>query len=75
MECIGFNVIMNSGVLKWNGKYLMVVCVEGVDWKLFFVIVESFNGVDNFYFWKCLLVLFDVDLVEINVYDMCFIVY
>ena len=25
MERIGFNATMNSGALKWNGKYLMVV--------------------------------------------------
>ena len=41
MERIGFNATMNSGALKWNGKYLMVVRVEGADRKSFFAIAES----------------------------------
>lgn len=57
MERIGFNATMNSGALKWNGKYLMVVRVEGADRKSFFAIAESPNGVDNFHFgnvlWYC----------------------
>ena len=61
MERIGFNATMNSGALKWNGKYLMVVRVEGADRKSFFAIAESPNGVDNFHFWKRPLVLPDVD--------------
>ena len=44
MERIGFNATMNSGALKWNGKYLMVVRVEGADRKSFFAIAESPNG-------------------------------
>ena len=52
MERIGFNATMNSGALKWNGKYLMVVRVEGADRKSFFAIAESPNGVDNFHFWN-----------------------
>ena len=70
MERIGFNATMNSGALKWNGKYLMVVRVEGADRKSFFAIAESPNGVDNFHFWKRPLVLPDVDPAENNVYDM-----
>lgn len=70
MERIGFNATMNSGALKWNGKYLMVVRVEGADRKSFFAIAESPNGVDNFHFWKRPLVLPDVDPAETNVYDM-----
>lgn len=70
MERIGFNATMNSGALKWNGKYLMVVRVEGADRKSFFAIAESPNGVDNFHFWKRPLVLPDVDPAETNVYNM-----
>ena len=36
MERIGMNATMNSGAIKWNGKYLMVVRVEGADRKSFF---------------------------------------
>ena len=31
MERIGMNAAMNSGAIKWNGKYLLVVRVEGAD--------------------------------------------
>ena len=51
MERIGMNATMNSGAIKWNGKYLLVVRVEGADRKSFFAVAESPNGVDNFRFW------------------------
>ena len=41
MERIGMNATMNSGAIKWNGKYLMVVRVEGADRKSFFAVAES----------------------------------
>lgn len=50
MERIGVNATMNSGAIKWNGKYLMIVRVEGNDRKSFFAIAESPNGIDNFRF-------------------------
>ena len=52
MERIGVNATMNSGAIKWKGKYLMVVRVEGNDRKSFFAIAESPNGIDNFRFWR-----------------------
>ena len=52
MERIGINATMNSGAIKWKGKYLMVVRVEGNDRKSFFAIAESPNGIDNFHFWE-----------------------
>lgn len=70
MERIGFNAVMNSGAIKWNGKYLLVVRVEAADRKSFFAIAESPNGVDNFRFWECPLVLPDIHPEETNVYDM-----
>ena len=33
MERIGVNATLNSGAIKWNGKYLLVVRVEGADRK------------------------------------------
>ena len=51
MERISINATMNSGAIKWNNKYLLVVRVEGADRKSFFAIAESPNGVDNFRFW------------------------
>jgi len=50
MERIGMNGTFNSGAIKWNGKYILVVRVEGVDRKSFFAVAESPNRVDNFRF-------------------------
>lgn len=35
MERIGVNATMNSGAIKWQEKYLLVVRVEGADRKSF----------------------------------------
>ena len=70
MERIGMNATMNSGAIKWNGKYLLVVRVEGVDRKSFFAIAESPNGIDNFRFWDYPITIPDIDPAETNVYDM-----
>lgn len=70
MERIRFNVVMNSGAIKWNGKYLLVVRVEAADRKSFFAIAESPNGIDNFRFWEYPIVLPDTNPEETNVYDM-----
>lgn len=70
MERIGVNATLNSGAMKWNGKYLMVVRVEGADRKSFFAVAESPNGVDNFRFWERPITLPDTDDPATNVYDM-----
>ena len=51
MERIMMNATLNSGAIKWNGKYVLVVRVEGADRKSFFAVAESPNGVDHFRFW------------------------
>lgn len=70
MERIGVNATMNSGAIKWNGKYLMIVRVEGNDRKSFFAIAESPNGIDNFRFWEYPIHLPDTAPSETNVYDI-----
>ncbi len=70
MERIGFNATMNSGAIKLNGKYLMVVRTEGNDRKSFFAVAESPNGVDNFRFWERPLTMPETEDPDINVYDM-----
>ena len=70
MERIGVNATMNSGAIKWNGKYLIIVRVEGNDRKSFFAIAESPNGIDNFRFWEYPIHLPDTDPSETNVYDI-----
>ena len=51
MQRIMCNATLNSGAIKWNGKYVLVVRVEGADRKSYFAVAESPNGVDNFRFW------------------------
>lgn len=70
MERIGVNATMNSGAIKWNGKYLIIVRVEGNDRKSFFAIAESPNGIDNFRFWEYPIHFPDTDPSETNVYDI-----
>ena len=38
MQRIMMNATLNSGAIKWNGKYLLVVRVEGADRKSFFAV-------------------------------------
>ncbi|GAA4322723.1 4-O-beta-D-mannosyl-D-glucose phosphorylase [Mucilaginibacter gynuensis] len=72
LERIGINATFNAGAIKWNGKYLLVVRVEGSDRKSFFAVAESPNGIDNFRFWeKPILVPGHPDQQEdTNIYDM-----
>lgn len=70
MERIGVNATMNAGAIKWNGKYILLVRVEGWDRKSFFAVAESPNGVDHFRFWNLPVMLPDIDPEETNVYDM-----
>lgn len=70
MERIGINAVMNSGAIKWNNKYLLVVRVEGYDRKSFFAIAESPNGIDNFRFWEYPVTIPETDNPDTNVYDM-----
>jgi 4-O-beta-D-mannosyl-D-glucose phosphorylase len=70
MERIGMNATMNSGAMKWNGTYILVVRVEGVDRKSFFAIAESPNGVDNFRFRDFPVTIPETEIPDTNVYDM-----
>lgn len=70
MERIGINAVMNSGAIKWNNKYLLIVRVEGYDRKSFFAIAESPNGIDNFRFWEYPVTIPETDNPDTNVYDM-----
>lgn len=70
MERIGINATMNSGAIKWNDKYILVVRVEGNDRKSFFAIAESPNGVDNFRFWDYPITMPETQDPATNIYDM-----
>ena len=69
-ERIGMNAAFNAGAIKWNGKYLLAVRVEGIDRKSFFAIAESPNGIDNFKFWEKPCVIPQTEEPDTNVYDM-----
>jgi 4-O-beta-D-mannosyl-D-glucose phosphorylase len=70
MERIMMNATLNSGAIKWNGKYLLVVRVEGADRKSFFAVAESPNGIDNFRFWDYPITMPDDVVPATNIYDM-----
>ncbi|WP_302849402.1 glycoside hydrolase family 130 protein [Sinomicrobium kalidii] len=70
MERVGINSAFNPGAIKWKGKYLLAVRVEGVDRKSFIAIAESPNGIDNFEFWEYPVELPETDDPDVNVYDM-----
>jgi 4-O-beta-D-mannosyl-D-glucose phosphorylase len=70
MERIGVNATLNAGAMKWKGKYILVVRVEGNDRKSFFAVAESPNGIDNFRFWDEPLTLPETEDPDTNVYDM-----
>lgn len=70
MERFGINATFNSGAIKWNGKYILAVRVEGVDRKSFFAIAESPNGIDNFRFWDYPITMPETEIPDGNVYDM-----
>lgn len=70
MERIGVNAVLNAGAIKFNGKYCLVVRVEGYDRKSYFAVAESDNGIDNFRFWDAPIILPESDIPATNVYDM-----
>ena len=70
MERLGVNAVMNSGAIELNGKFYLVVRIEGNDRKSFFGVAESDNGIDGFRFWDYPILLEDTCPGETNVYDM-----
>ncbi|MDR3220313.1 MAG: glycosidase [Dysgonamonadaceae bacterium] len=70
MERFGIACVFNAGAIKWKGKYVLAVRVEGNDRKSFFAIAESPNGVDNFRFWDYPITMPETENPATNVYDM-----
>jgi 4-O-beta-D-mannosyl-D-glucose phosphorylase len=70
MQRFGINATFNAGAIKWQGKYVLAVRVEGTDRKSFFAIAESPNGIDQFRFWDYPIVMPETDEPDGNVYDM-----
>lgn len=70
MERMGINAAFNSGAIKLNGKYYLVVRVEGADRKSFFAVAESPNGIDHFEFRQLPILMPQTKDPDTNVYDM-----
>lgn len=70
MERFGINAAFNAGAMKFNGKYVLAVRVEGYDRKSFIAIAESPNGIDNFRFRNFPVTMPETEDPDINVYDM-----
>jgi 4-O-beta-D-mannosyl-D-glucose phosphorylase len=70
MERLGINATFNSGAILKDGKYFLVVRVEGHDRKSFFAVAESETGVDGFKFWNYPVAMPETGEPDTNVYDM-----
>ncbi len=70
MQRLGVNAVLNAGAIKVNGKYCMVVRVEGADRKSFFAVAESDKPTEGFRFRDYPIMLPDTCAEETNVYDM-----
>lgn len=68
-ERISVNAVMNSGAVKWKGKYYLMVRVEGADRKSFFAIAGSDSPVDNFRFRDYPVVMPEAGDEDTNMYD------
>ncbi len=71
LERIGINGTFNAGAIKWKGKYVLCLRVEGNDRKSFLAMAESPNGVDNFTFWDKPCVIPEIPgNPDTNIYDV-----
>ncbi|MEG2604094.1 MAG: glycosidase [Clostridia bacterium] len=70
MQRLGVNATMNSGALYLDGKYYLMVRVEGADRKSFFAVAQSERPTEGFRFWDTPVLLPDTQPEETNVYDM-----
>ena len=70
MERIMMNATLNAGAIMLDGRFLLVVRVEGADRKSFFAVAESSNGVDGFRFWSEPIVMPEDIVPATNIYDM-----
>lgn len=70
MERFGINGVFNAGAIKWQGRYVLMVRVEGWDRKSFFAVAESSNGIDNFKFRESPVHMPGTGKPETNIYDI-----
>lgn len=71
LERFGINGTFNAGAIMWQGKYTLLVRVEGNDRKSFFAVAQSESPVDGFRFTGKPIALPQIPgKEETNVYDM-----
>ena len=70
MERFGIHAAFNAGAIKLNGRYCLVVRVEGADRKSFFAVAESYCGYEGFRFRERPIVMPEFGEPATNVYDM-----
>lgn len=70
MERIMMNATLNAGAIMFEGKFTLVVRVEGADRKSFFAVAQSDNGIDNFRFWDEPITMPEDIIPATNIYDM-----
>jgi 4-O-beta-D-mannosyl-D-glucose phosphorylase len=70
LERMGINATFNPGAIGLNGKFYLVLRVEGWDRKSFFAIAESETGIDQFRFWDTPIQLPQTADPDTNVYDI-----
>ncbi|WP_143305182.1 glycoside hydrolase family 130 protein [Chitinophaga vietnamensis] len=70
MERFGINATFNAGAMKWQGRYIMMVRVEGADRKSFFAIAESADGIQHWRFRNTPVALPETEVPDVNVYDI-----
>ncbi len=70
IERMGINAAFNTGAIALNGKFYLMLRVEGSDRKSFFAVAESDSPVEGFHFWDYPVVMPETDDPDTNVYDM-----
>ncbi|NIG53438.1 glycosidase [Chitinophaga sp. Cy-1792] len=70
MERFGINAAFNAGAIKWQGRYLLMVRVEGADRKSFFALAESKDGIHGWHFHNKPVIIPETDNPDVNVYDV-----
>lgn len=70
MERFGINAAFNAGAIKHDGKYKLVVRVEGNDRKSFFAIAESDSPTEGFKFQEYPILTPETEEPDTNIYDM-----
>ncbi len=70
MERFGIHATFNAGAIKLDGRYCLLVRVEGADRKSFFAVAESDNGVDGFRFRPRPITMPEWGEPATNIYDM-----